>query len=107
MQINSVFVRYRDHDDPDTPSQRRFGLHTAGWVPYMWSHRVAVDGGQIEFEEIPNRWNVTPFWVFQVPEEVNSSHNDIDSRLWNTMMLDLMKLNEVFDPDLDLRLQAP
>ena len=106
MRINSVFVRYRDNDNPHTPSQRRLGLHTAGWVPHMWSHRVAVDGGQIEFEEIPDRWNDTPFWVFQVPEEVSSSHNDIDSRLWSTMMLEMMDLNQVFNPDVELRLQA-
>jgi hypothetical protein len=104
MRINSIFVRYRSSTDGAAPSQRHLGLHTAGWVPFMHSHRTEVVGGRVVFHEVPGRWNDTPFWVFQVPEEVSSGHNDIDSSLWGQMMLELMDLNEVFNPDLELRL---
>jgi hypothetical protein len=106
MRINSFFLRYRRHGDPDNPSQRHLGIHAAGWVPHLHSHRVEVDGDRVGFREIPGRWNDTPFWVFQVPEEISSSHNDIDNPLWGQMMLELMDLNEVFNPDVELRLEA-
>jgi hypothetical protein len=103
MRINSLFVRYRAYRDPTLPSQRHLGIHTAGWVPFLYSHRVTVDDGRLGIEEIPGRWNDTLFWIFQVPEEVSSGHNDIQGPLWGRMMIDLMELNEVFDSDLELR----
>jgi len=106
MRINSLFVRYRAYKDPDKPTQRHLGLHAAGWVPYLHSHSVEVDGDRLSFHEIPDRWNDTPFWVFQVPGEVSSGHNDIDSPLWGQMMLQLMEANEVFNPDVELRLTS-
>jgi hypothetical protein len=107
MKINSLFVRYRHSRDPDAPGQRRLGIHTAGWVPYLHSHRVEVDDRRVTFHEIPGRWNDTPFWVFQVPEKVSASHNDIDGPLWGRMMIELMNLNEVFNPDVELRMEVP
>lgn len=104
MTFNSVFVRYRDYPDPDFPSQRLLGVRTAGHVPHLFSHSVEIRDGEVALNEIPGRWNDTPFWVFQVPAEVSANHGDISSPLWGRLMFDLMDLNEVFDPDLELRL---
>jgi len=104
MTLNSVFVRYRDYSDPTVPSQRHLGLHTAGHVPYLFSHKVELRGDQLTLTEIPERWNDTAFWVFQVPEEISGGHSDISSPLWGRLMLMLMEQNQVFDPDLELRL---
>lgn len=54
--------------------------------------------------ELPERWNDTAFWVFQVPAEVSADHSDIDSPLWAELMMRLMNANRVFDPDVKLRL---
>jgi hypothetical protein len=104
MTINSLFVRYRGYPDPAAPSQRRLGLHSAGWVPSLHSHRVTLEGDRPAFHDIQGRWNDTPFWVFQVPGEISGGHNDIDGPVWGRMMLELMELNDVFDPDVELRL---
>jgi hypothetical protein len=104
MGINSVFVRYRGYSDPGSPTQRQLGLHTAGHMPYVHSHTVELRNGEVVFQELPRRWNDTPFWVFQIPREISGGHSDIDSPLWGELMLALMEENEVFDPDLDLRL---
>jgi len=104
MRLNSVFVRYRGNPDAVVPSQRELGLHTAGHVPFLFSHTVEVVDGEVVLNEVPGRWNDTPFWVFQVPEEVSSDHGDISSPLWGQLMFELMERNEVFDPDLELRL---
>jgi hypothetical protein len=85
MGVNSVFVRYRDYSDRESPSQRRLGLRTAGHAP-------------------PQRWNDTPFWVFQLPREIGGGHSDIDSPLWGEVMRALMERNEVFDPTLELKM---
>jgi hypothetical protein len=104
MGVNSLFVRYRADAEPDRPSQRHLGLHTAGHVPFLHSHRVEISDDELVFHEIPGRWNDTPFWIFQVPPEVSADHADIDSLLWWRMMLRLMEANRVFDPGLELRL---
>jgi hypothetical protein len=104
MRIKSIFVRYRSYRDPAEPSQRLFGLHTAGHVPFLFSHRVEIEGDEPVFHTLPGRWNDTPFWVFQVPAEISSGHSDIESPLWWRTMLRLMEANEVFDPELELRL---
>jgi len=104
MTLNSVFVRYRDYADPTVPSQRFLGIHTAGHVPYLFSHKVELRGDQLTLTELPDRWNDTEFWVFQVPEEISGGHSDISSPLWGRLMLLLMEQNQVFDPELELRL---
>jgi len=104
MRVNSIFVRYRGNPNPAHPSQKTLGLHTAGHVPFLFSHTVEVVDGGVVLHEAPGRWNDTPFWVFQVPAEVSSGHGDISSPLWGGLMLQLMERNEVFNPDLELRL---
>ncbi len=104
MNINSIFVRFRNYSDRDVPSQRHLGVHTAGHVPYLFSHTVAVQDDHVVLTEIAGRWNDTPFWVFQVPAEVSAGHGDISSPLLARLMFDLMERNEVFDPDSELRL---
>ena len=104
MNINSVFVRFRDDRDPTEPSQRRLGVHTAGHLPFLHSHTVTVRNNEVVLAEIPGRWNDTPFWVFRVPEEISSNHGDIASPLLARLLFDLMELNEVFDPESELRL---
>jgi len=107
MRLNSIFVRYRGNPNPAHPSQKTLGLRTAGHVPFLFSHTVEVVGGGVVLHEVPGRWNDTPFWVFQVPVEVSSGHGDISSPLWGGLMLQLMERNEVFNPDLQLRLAGP
>ncbi len=107
MRVNSIFVRYRGGADAAFPSQKTLGLHTAGHLPALYSHTAEVRGGEVVLTEIPGRWNDTPFWVFQVPAEVSANHGDISSPLWGRLMLALMERNEVFDPDLELRLAGP
>ena len=104
MTINSMFVRYRSSNDPSRPSQRHLGIRTAGHVPFLHTHTVEVEGDKVVIREIPDRWNRTPFWVFQVPEAVSSDHSDIDGPLWGDLMLQLMEKNRVFDPDATLLL---
>ena len=89
------------------PSQTQLGIQTAGHVPFLFSHTVEVADGEVVLTEVPGRWNDTPFWVFQVPEEVSGDHGDISSPLWGQLMFELMERNEVFDPDLELRLAGP
>ena len=107
MRVNSIFVRYRGGADAGMPSQKSLGLHTAGHLPALHSHTAEVRGDEVILTEIPGRWNDTPFWVFQVPAEVSANHGDISSPLWSRLMLELMDRNEVFDPDLELRLAGP
>ena len=107
MRVNSIFVRYRGGADAAMPSQKTLGLHTAGHLPALFSHAAEVRGDDVILTEIPGRWNDTPFWVFQVPPEVSANHGDISSPLWGRLMLELMNRNEVFDPDLELRLAGP
>ena len=107
MRVNSIFVRYRGGADATLPSQRSLGLHTAGHLPALFSHTAEVRGDEVTLTEIPGRWNDTPFWVFQVPPEVSANHGDISSPLWGRLMLELMNRNEVFNPDLELRLAGP
>jgi hypothetical protein len=104
MRFNSIFVRYRGGSDGGAPSQKHLGLHTAGHVPFLFSHSVEVADGDISLRETPGRWNDTPLWVFQVPAEVSGGHGDISSPLWADLMLRLMERNEVFNPELELRL---
>ena len=104
MTLNSVFVRYRDYADTTVPSQRYLGVHTAGHVPYLFSHKVEIRGDQLMLTELPDRWNDTAFWVFQVPEKISGDHSDISSPLWGRLMLLLMEQNQVFNPELELRL---
>ena len=54
----------------------------------------------------PGRWNDTPFWVFQVPREISAGHGDISSPLLDRLLKDLLDLNEVFDPELELRISG-
>jgi hypothetical protein len=65
---------------------------------------VEVRGGEPLLHEVPGRWNDTPYWIFQVPAEISSDHGDIDSPLWWRLMVRLMDANQVFDPDLQLKL---
>jgi len=51
MTVNSIFVRYRDYRDPGAPSQRHLGLRTAGHVPYLFSHKVTVQNGDLVLSE--------------------------------------------------------
>jgi hypothetical protein len=104
MNINSIFIRFRDPTDISQPSQRHLGVHTAGHVPFLHSHTAAVEGETVVLTEIPGRWNDTPFWIFQVPPEISADHGDISSPLLGRLMFDLMELNEVFDPDSELQL---
>jgi hypothetical protein len=104
MNINSLFIRFRGYDDWGGPSQRHLSVRTAGHVPYLFSHQVTVRGDEVVLSEMPGRWNDTPFWVFQVPEEISTDHGDISSPLLARFLLDLMDRNRVFDPDLELRL---
>ena len=104
MTINSIFVRYRASDDPIAPSQRQLGVRTAGHLPYLHSHSVEVRGEDLVIRELPERWNDTAFWVFQVPAEVSGDHSDIDNPLWGELMMRLMDANRVFDPNVKLRL---
>jgi len=104
MNVNSIFIRFRDYSTNGVPSQRNLGVHTAGHVPYLFSHAVEVQGDEVVLTEVPGRWNDTPVWVFQVPSEVSADHGDISSPLLGRLLLDLMELNEVFDPDTELRL---
>ena len=104
MTFNSLFVRYRDYPDPGAPSQRHLGLHTTGHVPHLFSHTLEMRDDELVLRELPERWNDTPFWVFQVPEGVSSDHRDISSPVWSRLMLKLLAANEVFDPTVDLRL---
>lgn len=104
MTINSMFVRYRASENPTAPSQRRLGVQTAGHLPYLHSHSVEICGEDLVIRELPERWNDTAFWVFQVPAEVSADHSDIDSPLWAELMMRLMNANRVFDPDVKLRL---
>ena len=106
MNVNSIFVRFRGYPGGGGPSQRHLGVHTAGHVPYLFSHSVVVRGEEVVLTEIPGRWNDTPFWIFQVPAEISADHGDISSPLQGRLMLDLMELNEVFNPDSELRLAA-
>ncbi len=107
MRVNSIFVRYRGGAEATMPSQKTLGLHTAGHLPALFSHTAEVRGDDVVLTEIPGRWNDTPFWVFQVPPEVSANHGDISSPLWGSLMLELLNRNEVFDPDLELRLAGP
>ena len=104
MTINSAFVRYRGGSNGGNLSQRYFGVRTAGHTPCLFSHEVHVRGGDVVFTEIEGRWNDTPLWVFQVPVEISSDHGDISSPLLGRLVIQLLELNEVFDPDLELRL---
>ena len=104
MTANSIFVRFRNPPTSDVPSQRYLGVRTAGHAPYLFSHTIAVRGDEVVLSEVPGRWNDTPLWVFQVPAEVSAGHGDISSPLLARLLLDLMNRNEVFDPDLELRL---
>jgi hypothetical protein len=104
MNLNSVFLRFRGYPDSSVPSQRRLGVRTAGHVPWLFSHTVTVRDDQVVLTKVPGRWNDTPFWVFQLPAEVSGGHGDISSPLWGRLMFDLMERNEVFDPELELRL---
>jgi hypothetical protein len=104
MTINSIFVRYRASDESTALSQRRLGAHTAGHLPYLHSHSVEVRGEDLVIRELPGRWNDTAFWVFQVPAEVSKGHSDFDGPLWRELMMRLMDANQVFDPNLKLRL---
>jgi hypothetical protein len=104
MRFNSIFVRYRSGSVGGIPSQRHLGLHTAGHVPYLFSHSVEIDDGGVRLREVSGRWNDTPLWVLQVPAEVSAGHGDISSPLWGDLMLRLMERNEVFNPELELRL---
>jgi hypothetical protein len=106
MTINSLFLRYRGYELPGVPSQRHLGIRTAGHAPFLFSHEVAVRGGDVVLSERAGRWNNTPFWVFQVPHKVSADHGDISSPLLGRLMLDLMSRNRIFDPELELRLAA-
>jgi hypothetical protein len=106
MTLNSIFLRFRDRTDPATPSQRSLGIRTAGHVPFLFSHDVTVRGDEVVLTERPGRWNDTPVWVFQLPAEVSAGHGDIANPKLGRLLLDLMVRNEVFDPDLELRLAA-
>ncbi len=102
MTFNSVFVRYRRSSEPGMPSQRRLGIRTAGHVPFLHSHEVVVRDGKVEIHEKPDRWNDTPFWIFQVPAAISADHSDIDGTLWGELMMQLMAANRVFDSDVRL-----
>ena len=104
MTFNSLFVRYRSSHDNAVPSQRDLGIRTAGHVPFLHSHTVEVESDRVVIREIPDRWNNTPFWIFQVPSTVSADHSDIDGPLWADLMLQLMQANRVFDPDVALYL---
>jgi hypothetical protein len=106
MTVNSVFVRYRGGSGGSLPSQRHLGVRTAGHVPALFSHDVTVRGETVELSPRSGRWNDTPFWVFQVPREVSADHGDISSPLLSDLLIDLMDRNEVFDPELELRMVA-
>jgi hypothetical protein len=107
MTVNSVFLRYRHHADPTSPSQRHLGVRTAGHVPFLFSHEVTVGGDEVVLTELPGRWNDTPFWVFQVPVQVSADHGDISSHLLSELLIDLMDRNQIFDPELELRIAQP
>ncbi|MCP4895355.1 MAG: hypothetical protein GY906_00135 [bacterium] len=106
MRLNSIFVRYRNYSESTKPSQKQFAIRTAGESPYLHSHRVEVRDGEIEFHEIPDRWNDTPFWIFQVPRQISSHHSDIDSPMWSKLMLQLMDMNDVFNPNVERMLTS-
>lgn len=104
MTVNSVFVRYRGGANDGSPSQRYLGLRTAGHVPHLFSHEVSVRDDDVVLEELPGRWNDTPFWVFQVPGEISANHGDISSPLIDRLLWNLLERNEVFDQESELRL---
>jgi hypothetical protein len=104
MNINSIFVRYRGYSDPSMPTQREFGVHTSGHVRFLHSHAAEVRDGEPVLRELPGRWNDTSFWIFQVPPEISRNHVDIDNPIWWRLVVQLMDANQVFNPDLELRL---
>jgi hypothetical protein len=104
MTVNSVFLRFRGDAGDGLPSQRTLGIKTAGHTPALFSHEVVVRGDEIVISELPGRWNDTPLWVFQVPVEISADHGDLSSPLMGQLMKRLLDLNEVFDPELELKL---
>jgi len=102
--FTSLFLRYRDYDDPSVPSQRMMANHTPGHVPYLHSHSVEVKNGNILIHELENRYNDTPYWVMRVPKEIIPDHNNLDSPLVDQLFSKLISMNDIYDPEVKVRL---
>lgn len=98
--IGSLFSRYRAYEDPEIPRQRYFSTHTAGFVPYLISHRAEMDADRgYALIPRPGRYNDTPFWVVQMEKEISSGHSDIDSPEFLGFLGYLLELADVYKPE--------
>lgn len=101
----SWFTKFRDYDDPASPSQKYLMKRTAPHTCLL-SH-VIEDRGEDGFaiQRHPESCNDTPFWVVRVPKTVMSHHGDLESERFGDILNWLTGLNDLKNPGTRLILE--
>jgi len=118
--LSSVTKSFRRYDQPpsgqQSPSQRDFFTHTAGHLPYLFSHEVVPNpsveaecesaGDIVRFfaaahcyELHPKlaRWNDSPYWITTVPSAIIPDHSQIFTGSFVQMLTEIIVHYEVVD----------
>jgi hypothetical protein len=94
--IVRLFRSYRTSASPDAPSQGWLAAHTDGHTDFLLSHRASVRDGRVVLDEIPARYNDTPFWVIRTTAEICANHGDIANPRMNELIGLLLETCETY-----------
>ena len=106
MWINSLFLKYRTDSSPDRPPQRRLGIRAAGHEPSIITHSVVLESGVPVLKGRSETPNPSPYWIVRLPKEISSGHSDVSNPRISRIIVDLMDLNRVFEPEIQLALST-
>ena len=120
QNLSTLTKSFREYDQPAAgqriPSQRDFFTHTAGHLPYLFSHEVTQNsstepecksagdvvrfftaGHCYELRPKSVRWNDSPYWVTTVPSAIIPDHNQIFTTPFVQMLTEVIEHYEVVD----------
>jgi hypothetical protein len=118
--LSAVTKSFRDYGNsaatPQSPSQSTFFTHTAGHIPYLFSHEVVplssvkADcrsvGDVVQFfaaghcyvlRAKDSRWNNSPYWITTVPSAIIPDHSDIFTEQFVQMLTEAIAHYAVVD----------
>jgi pimeloyl-ACP methyl ester carboxylesterase len=102
--ISTFFDRFRTYQDENLPSQKYLATRTIGHVPLLRSHTAEINDGNVQINQVENRYNTTPLWVMQVPDEILSGHSDESNPLFDNLLTQLIIGNNIYGSNEKLKL---
>ncbi|MEO1235248.1 MAG: hypothetical protein AAFX76_00525 [Planctomycetota bacterium] len=95
--LNAAFRK--DHAEGE-PSQRHLVTHTEGHIPFLVSHTARLDdAGRVVLEEVPGRYNDTPFWIVSTTQDIMKDHGDLENPNFGELVSQIVNLNAIYNAE--------